>query len=517
MDSDKNDIYDVSEYNDTELYDILDVNNPSDRELEAQILSYIEKYEGKENEESNKMHQFFEDVYSHFFEEEGEEKEGFEAMVEEPEVETLENESKPEITKNTPHVANYTKDVKNSASSLNPRMLDSVTKTIILNSENRNVHKFSSVNYKVPLSTPIYHVISIKVTSYSIPYTWYNLPAIFTSSTTNQKFNYFVVKGKTNTSAFGKDFIIQMESGNYNPTNFIATINQSIADSIASIQTETGVDITGTEIYFSKVHQKIKCIFKFMPVSGTAFTTLDFDIYFYNPRHDSIGPYSFDHVFRDNTLGWIMGFKSYTKFDLSDQTTYIKTNDYFHNATNNTVSLTGDSCLDLNTIKTLYLCIEDYTSHKANDGIITNGTDETTNFMGNTNPAKFSTNNNGSFNSSTESSNGQTATASSVAAANASVNETYHHVRSKNKYSDVCNPPNCIAVLPLKLASVATGTLLCEIGGGIPENNRTYHGPVNIDRMHVSIYTNKNQLLDLNGANWSTTLSVTKLVNYNNT
>ena len=77
--------------------------------------------------------------------------------------------------------------------------------------------------------------------------------------------------------------------------------------------------------------------------------------------------------------------------------------------------------------------------------------------------------------------------------------------------------PNCIAVLPLKLASVATGTLLCEIGGGIPENNRTYHGPVNIDRMHVSIYTNKNQLLDLNGANWSTTLSVTKLVNYNNT
>ena len=38
------DIYDISKYTDTELYNFLDVNNPSDRELEAKIISLIQKY-----------------------------------------------------------------------------------------------------------------------------------------------------------------------------------------------------------------------------------------------------------------------------------------------------------------------------------------------------------------------------------------------------------------------------------------------------------------------------------------
>ena len=34
----KNNMYDVSKYSQSELYDILDVINPSDRELEAKII-----------------------------------------------------------------------------------------------------------------------------------------------------------------------------------------------------------------------------------------------------------------------------------------------------------------------------------------------------------------------------------------------------------------------------------------------------------------------------------------------
>ena len=37
-------MYDVKSYNDNELYDILDLTNPSDRELEAKILLLIDKY-----------------------------------------------------------------------------------------------------------------------------------------------------------------------------------------------------------------------------------------------------------------------------------------------------------------------------------------------------------------------------------------------------------------------------------------------------------------------------------------
>jgi hypothetical protein len=64
----KADLYDVSTYTDDELYGILELdNNPSDRVLEAKILSMIEKYNRIGNAASDQMSQFFIDVYTHFF------------------------------------------------------------------------------------------------------------------------------------------------------------------------------------------------------------------------------------------------------------------------------------------------------------------------------------------------------------------------------------------------------------------------------------------------------------------
>jgi succinate dehydrogenase flavin-adding protein (antitoxin of CptAB toxin-antitoxin module) len=40
----KENVYDVSGYNDNELYELLDLNNPTDRELEAKIIFMIRKY-----------------------------------------------------------------------------------------------------------------------------------------------------------------------------------------------------------------------------------------------------------------------------------------------------------------------------------------------------------------------------------------------------------------------------------------------------------------------------------------
>jgi hypothetical protein len=37
------DLYDINKYTDQQLYDILDMNNPSDRELEAKIIHLINK------------------------------------------------------------------------------------------------------------------------------------------------------------------------------------------------------------------------------------------------------------------------------------------------------------------------------------------------------------------------------------------------------------------------------------------------------------------------------------------
>ena len=63
------DIYRVNGYSDKELYDILDLVNPSDRELEAKILHMIWKYDNMGN--SQHLSTFFRDIYDHFFEDQG--------------------------------------------------------------------------------------------------------------------------------------------------------------------------------------------------------------------------------------------------------------------------------------------------------------------------------------------------------------------------------------------------------------------------------------------------------------
>jgi hypothetical protein len=62
------DIYNVSKYTDEELYNILDLSNPTDRELEARIYHLIKKYKIMDTESGNKLSQFFEDIYNRFFE-----------------------------------------------------------------------------------------------------------------------------------------------------------------------------------------------------------------------------------------------------------------------------------------------------------------------------------------------------------------------------------------------------------------------------------------------------------------
>ena len=77
--SSKQGLYDIQGYTDNELYDILDLVNPSDRELEAKILMEIHKYENINTKSARKLAIFFDEIYNHFFETEDDVVEGFES------------------------------------------------------------------------------------------------------------------------------------------------------------------------------------------------------------------------------------------------------------------------------------------------------------------------------------------------------------------------------------------------------------------------------------------------------
>jgi hypothetical protein len=78
------DEYNVKNFTDEELFHLMDLNNPTDRELEAKLYLLIEKYEGNKNKLSVKMCKFFNDVFSHFFstDDDYDENEGFETQFE---------------------------------------------------------------------------------------------------------------------------------------------------------------------------------------------------------------------------------------------------------------------------------------------------------------------------------------------------------------------------------------------------------------------------------------------------
>ena len=60
-------MYDVNSYTDRELLDILDLTNPSDRELEAKIIFLINKYKNMQNDSGDELTIFFENISLGFF------------------------------------------------------------------------------------------------------------------------------------------------------------------------------------------------------------------------------------------------------------------------------------------------------------------------------------------------------------------------------------------------------------------------------------------------------------------
>jgi hypothetical protein len=196
MDNKKKDLYDITQYSDQELYEMLDIDNPTDRELEAKILMNIEQY-NIDNPEAKKIKKFFEDVYDYFFEDDnGEDEsviEGMETM------EKNENKKKEKQTNGKTKAHNFetqadeklvqTTNLNYSASKLNPLLKETQKRVLQLDSQFRNYENYpSSTDYIVNLSETLHNVVSIRLHSVSIPYTWYNISNVYNA-------NYFQLNG----------------------------------------------------------------------------------------------------------------------------------------------------------------------------------------------------------------------------------------------------------------------------------------------------------------------------------
>jgi len=260
-------LYNVNDYTDAELYNILDLVNPTDRELEAKILMQIHKYENIGTKSAQKLARFFDDIYNHFFDtEEGEaeaeegEAEGYANAIEP--FEAISNPSKlnrasqstidaniaaasgaidPTKTKQPAtnnmmtladksapetQTVGYTQNLAYTKGKLNPILQQTTKRIISIDSQYRSDKRTMSTAFTFNLSEPLKDVVSLKLYSVQIPYTWYTIGKAYGN-------NFFYIKGRTsgiNSGSGIHDIQVPIAPGNYSPAELIGAVNNSIAD-----------------------------------------------------------------------------------------------------------------------------------------------------------------------------------------------------------------------------------------------------------------------------------------------
>ena len=270
----KQDMYDVTSYSDRELLDILDLSSPSDRELEAKILFLINKYTNIQNESGDQLASFFSEIFNHFFQTSDDENsnasENDNNMIEEFNDDDITNEGVTLINNSTSNqeiqvtnndtilskindksyltgseekmekVTNYTKDLEHAKGMLNPLLKETVKRIVTIDSKYRQDKRTMPTEFTLNLSEPLRDVVSIKLYSVGIPYTWWTVSSSFGS-------NFFILRGDVPGIDNGNhDYTVDITPGNYKPAELSATINNSM-QAIKTLYSDVSFGDTGIE------------------------------------------------------------------------------------------------------------------------------------------------------------------------------------------------------------------------------------------------------------------------------
>jgi len=224
----------------------------------------------------------------------------------------------------------------------------------------------------------------------------------------------------------------------------------------------------------------------------------------------------------DVSIGWLMGFRTYPIYQLSPtnalNSLYVTSNNYTYNSTTKVITLTGDSCVDMRIYKNLYLIIDDFTQNHLNDGLITGVRKNP-----NADPPVYSSRATRTCNPITDQNQssifnanqpGMGLTEKQLYAANIITEENMVY-QTRRVYSDPPYVKDMFGLIPLKLGGLSHGAILTEYGGVLQDSTRTYFGPVNITKMNIKLLNDHGDVLDLNGANWSFSITCEYLYNFN--
>ena len=322
-------MYDVDNYTDQELMEILDLFNPTDRELEMKIIHYIRKYELIQNTEGDRIADFYRDIYRRFFdvidsegsgsgsglEDGGSEDEGSEGEVEgfatnnkdvsvKKEEEKKEEEKKekkeegsakvkvPDVQLTTPFF--YTKG------KINPLLKETVKRIITIDSQYRDARNSLSTDFTLNFNEILKDVVSLKLYAIQIPYNWYTISQNYGS-------NFLYIKGVSpGINSGNHDYKISISPGNYNQTTLTTAIQSSIA----------GLSYLYTDISFGStqlIYDPTACLATYQIDIQNVYNESSYHFYLDGPFYS---PVPTNNTNRSSRLGAFLGF-NYADYSLS--------------------------------------------------------------------------------------------------------------------------------------------------------------------------------------------------------
>jgi hypothetical protein len=449
-------------------------------------------------------------------------------------------------------------DVPVAQDTLNPNLENITSRFINLDSQFRQASGGSesmSTDYTLDLSDPLTNVLSLRLYSIQIPYTWYTIDYMYGNTC-------FWLTNPDSTGEINT-FKIFIEPGNYSNASFCTAINNAFTTAanfkkpfsdvdwptafthtapvpdIATFNPNNGKITLRLEGWIDPASNPVKTIDQYnsdFNSNTDAYFTF-FDINGTKNCYES-GTYacSASGQLINSTLGWVMGFR------LPIQPVFTSGN-------------TPVSVLNLIGTKYFILVLDDYNQNHINNGLITitelsktlplpsyynssqpyacipsvplisniNTVGNLTNINGELATA-LGINPNNFFNSIQDKldtgygsiqqilpSAPRTLTQAQIY----TINEIIKN-RSKTTSFMAKAPTNSdtFALIPIKYGGMTTGQLYVETSGQFQDNKRIYFGPVNIDRLRIRLLDDRGNVIDLHGSDWSVTLISDNLYQY---
>ena len=413
---------------------------------------------------------------------------------------------------------------------LNPNLKNITERFINLDSQYRQAGT-EATHYTLDLSDHLNDVTSLRLYSFQIPVTWYLIDPAYGNTC------FWITQDNIH-------ILIEIAPGNYDSTTLPIAINASILEWF----TNPSVLTTWVPVTYNPINGKISinllgAVYQGpSPLDPTELITFTVTVTSVLTFFDYTGQLkgtvnpcvnvSQTHYF-NQTLGWMMGYRSpYEYVSLS--------------ATGNT----GQAILDLNGPRYLILVIDDLNRNHLNNGLVSITelsrtlklpsyyspdlpyvcVPTQTSFSGSGQDPELEVdvvlgpcsqlnagdllleklNNHLNPYPQLVPSAPRTLTQSQLYTINQIMKNNEH---TTNYRAKAPTTTDVFAIIPIK-GGLTLGSLYTDFGGSLQSFKRTYFGPVNIDRLQISLLDDRGNIVNLNGAEWSITLIAEILYQY---